>query len=143
MEPLPLDSSDEEIFAFARQWTNRLAAEDYAGAFGMLRHVAPYPGKSWVATPEAVRAWVVNYGSDEPIPGEPECRVTAPDAAGDMPVEFLSLIREDPGRRYPGCRGRLDWPLPLDGEWSDLVASFDLVEADGGLAFALVALRVP
>jgi hypothetical protein len=140
---LPLECADGEILAFARQWTERLAAEDYAGALAMLLPVLSHPGRSWVDTPEALRAWVVNYGSDEPIPDEDECRVTAPAETGEMPTEFLSLTREDLGQRYPGCCGRLDWPLPLDGEWSDLVASFDLAEVGGGLAFVLVALRVP
>ena len=64
-------------------------------------------------------------------------------AAGEMPRGFFSLTRREVGERYPGCCGRLDWPLPLNGEWSDLMASFDLVEQGGGLVVVLVALRVP
>jgi len=140
---LPLDCSDEDILAFARRWTDRLAEEDYTGAFGMLHHAPAHPGQSWVGTPAELRAWVVNGGSDVPIPGESACRVTPPgSAAGEVPRGFLALHREA-GERYPGCRGRLDWPLPLNGAWSDLKASFDLVERGGGLVFVLVALRVP
>jgi len=86
--------------------------------------------------------WVENYGTDSPLPGEPTYRVTAPgEAVGERPANrFWWTQRES---WYPVCRGRLDWRLPLDGRWSDLQASFDLVEHDGKLAFVLVALRVP
>lgn len=59
-----------------------------------------------------------------------------------MPRGLPALTRAA-GDRYPACRGRLDWPRPLDGVWSDLLASFDLVEHAGGLVLVLVALRVP
>ncbi len=109
----------------------------------MLLHVPAYPGKSWVDSPAGLRAWIESYGTDEPIPGEPICHVTPIETAeGPMPRGFLNLTREK-RERYPGCRGRLDWPLPLDGDWSDLKASFDLVERDGFLMPVLVALRVP
>ncbi len=141
---LPLDCSDEDILAVAWQWTDRLVAEDYAGAFGMLHHVVTYPGKSWVDSAAELRAWIVNCGTDEPIEGEPICRVTPFDSAsGEMPRGYLSLMRREGQERYRGCRARLDWPLPLNGEWSDLKASFDLVKLRGKLVFVLVALRVP
>jgi hypothetical protein len=141
---LPIDCSDEDILSVARCWTERLVAEDYAGAFDMLLHVPAYPGKSWVSSPEALRAWIINYGSDEPIPGEPVCCVTPIEsAAGKPPVGSPYLQRQETDRRYAGCRGRLDWPLPLNGEWSDLQASFDLVARGRELVFVLVALRVP
>jgi hypothetical protein len=144
MVRLGLDCTDEDILGVAREWTGRLAAEDYAGAFDMLLYVPNNPGRSWVNSPEGLRAWVVNCGTDEPIPGEPTCRVTPIESAeGEMPPGYLSLDRSDTDQRYPGCRGRLDWPIPLDGEWSDLKASFDLVARDGTLLFVLVALRVP
>jgi hypothetical protein len=144
MERLPLNCSDADVLAFARRWTEQLVHENYAAAFEMLHHVPAHPGKSWVNNPEALRAWIVNYGSDEAIPDEPECRVTPIESAtGEQPRDYLSLDRDNPTRRYPGYVGRLDWPLPLNGEWSDLKASFDLVEHDGALVFVLVALRVP
>src|SRR6187402_1530802 len=70
---LPLDCSDEEIFAFAQCWTERLVAEDYVGAWEMLLH---RDGEVWAPNAELLRARIVHYGSREPIPGEPTCMVT-------------------------------------------------------------------
>jgi hypothetical protein len=144
MVRLPLDCKDQDILDVAREWTERLVAEDYLGAFNMLLYVPTFPGKSWVASQEALRAWIINCGTDEPIPGEPSYQVTPIDSAeGEIPQGYLELDRSETDQRYPGCRGRLDWPIPLNGEWSDLKASFDLVARDGELLFVLVALGVP
>ncbi len=146
MVRLPSSCSDEDILAVARSWTELLVAEDYAGAFEMLLTVPTHPGKSWVQSPASLRAWVVNYGSPDPIPGEPFCSVTPIESAIGRPCRWLPRLTrhtEDKPLRYPGCRGRLDWGLPLNGEWSDLVASLDLVEYEYGLALVLVSLRVP
>lgn len=145
MVRLPLNCSDAEILAVAEEWTNRLAAEDYAGAFDMLFRGTPeQPVRSWVASAEALRAWVVHYGSPEPIPDEPPRVVTPTATATGTPWRWLpSLTRTELPPDRPGPRGRLDWELPLNGEWSDLVASFDLEMHDGSLVFVLAALRVP
>jgi nucleoside-diphosphate-sugar epimerase len=145
MVTLPLDCSDDDILDFARRWTDRLVAEDYSGAFDMLLHVKTSPGKSWVDSPERIRSWIVNYyrGFDGTIEGEPDGRVTPIESATGKPWRYLPSLNRSTRERYPGRRGRLDWELPLNGEWSDLVASFDLVEHDGELAFVLVSLRVP
>ena len=142
MEQFPIDCTDEDLYAFARRWTDRLVAEDYAGAFDMLHYVPAHPGKSWVNSPELLRAWIVNYGSDEPIPGSSECVVTSPEAARGKPPRGFPYFSRDGDELYPGYRGSLDWPLPLNGEWSDLKASFDLIEQGGKLVPVLVALRV-
>lgn len=143
MVRLPIDCSDEDILAVARRWTERLAAEDYAGAWEMLMH---RPGEVWAPTSEILRARIVHYGSPVPIPGEPICVVTPiTSATGQRWLRLPDLIRYPKGNphRPSGWRGRLDWELPLNGEWSDLVASFDLLDAGGELAFVLGALRVP
>jgi hypothetical protein len=139
---LPLDCPDADILAVARRWTERLVAEDYVGAWDMLLH---RPKEVWAPTPDVLRARIVNYGSPDPIPGEPVCVVTLIEAAAGSPWRWLpSLKRERSGNpNRPDVRGRLEWQLPLNGAWSDLVASFDLVDAGGELAFVLAALRVP
>lgn len=142
MVRLPLNCSDADILAVAEEWTNRLAAGDYAGAFELLS--AGRSIRSWVASADALKAWIVNYGSDEPIPGEPLCVVTpTATATGDRWRWLPSLTRTEVPEGYAGSRGRLDWQLPLNGEWSDLVATFELEERDGVLVFVLTALRVP
>lgn len=143
MVRLPLNCTDSDILAVAAEWTSRLVAEDYAGAWDMLLH---RPGEVWAPTPDVLKARVVNYGSPDPIPGEPVCVVTPiATAVGERWRWLPSLDRTPDGdpHRGPAFRGRLDWQLPLNGEWSDLVASFDLIEHEGELVFVLAALRVP
>ena len=125
MVRLPLNCSDAEILAVAEEWTNRLAAEDYAGAWDMLLH---RPGEVWAPTPDKIRDRIVNCGCEMPVEGEPP-RVTPTATATGTPWRWLpSLTRTE---------------LPLNGEWSDLVASFDLEGHGGALVFVLAALRVP
>lgn len=134
--------TDAAVHDFALRWTELLAQENYSEAFEMLCHVPNYPGRSWVSSPEELRSWIENYGSDTPIPGEPLYKVTEIEqAGGERWGNYLDL--KPANGLHAGKLGRLDWWLPLNGEWSDLLASFDLVAADQRVAFVLVALRVP
>jgi len=134
--------TEDSVCAFAERWTARLADEDYEGAFAMLCRVDDYPGKSWVASADELHCWIRHYGSLTPLPGEPDHRVTPiASATGERWANDVDL---DPmSQRYPGYAGRLDWWLPLNGAWSDLQASFDLIDVGSRIAFVLVALRVP
>jgi len=134
--------TDAAVHEFASRWTEQLAQENYIEAYGMLCHVQNHPGRSWVFSPEELRNWIENYGSDTPIPGEPPYKVTKIEqASGEQWGNYLELSPSD--ARYVGYLGNLDWGLPLNGEWSDLQASFDLVAIDQRVGFVLVALRVP
>lgn len=142
MVRLPLDCSDAEILAVAGEWTNRLVAEDFAGAWEMLLH---RPGEVWAPTPDALKTRIRQCGCESPTPSE-ALRVTpTATATGERWRRLPALSRTADGDTYrgPAIRGRLDWQLPLNGAWSDLVASFDLLEHDDALVFALAALRVP
>ncbi|MCU6497611.1 hypothetical protein LPN04_07395 [Rugamonas sp. A1-17] len=133
---------ESEVIEFAHKWTDKLVAQDYEVAHEMLRYVAKHPGGSWVHSPNELRDWISNYGSDTPIDDEPTYAVTSiSTAAGNRWDNNLEL--KSTNERYSGYVGRLDWWLPLNGEWSDLQASFDLVKVDDRVAFVLVALRVP
>jgi hypothetical protein len=133
---------EADVIAFATRWTELLADENYAAAFDMLHRVEEYPGRSWIFSANELRDWIVNYGSGAPIDDELPCKVSAIGTAiGDRWENCLDLAAEN--ERYVGYVGHLDWWLPLDGEWSDLQASFDLIELAGQVAFVLVALRVP
>ena len=41
-----------------------------------------------------------------------------------------------------GVVGSIRFDLPLDGEWSDLTATFDIVEEEGGLVLRLDDVHV-
>jgi hypothetical protein len=153
VETLPLTATDEEIFDFACRWTQFLVNEDYQTAFDMLRYVPrsyPYnqPGESHFSNASEMKACIMNYGADKPIAGEPIYKVTPIETAEGGPWHMdpqsqRDLIRHELNHLYPGQLGWLTWFLPLNGEWSDLQASLDMVEDDGRLAFVLTALRIP
>lgn len=135
---LPLDCPDDAILAAADAWAELLASEDYAGAFAMLCHDR---GRSWVASADALRACISECGCE--TPKEPPRVTSTATAAGERWLYLPSLTRTHLPPERPGPRGRLDWQLPLNGEWSDLVATFDLEEREGKIVFVLAALRVP
>lgn len=142
MVRLPLDCPDADILAAAEEWTARLAAEDYAGAWDMLLHKVK---EVWAPTPDALRTRIRDCGCEVATPGEPLRVTPVATATGTRWLRLPALTRTQEGDTYRGAgfRGRLDWQLPLNGEWSDLIASFDLVEDGDELVFALAALRVP
>jgi hypothetical protein len=134
--------TEAAVHDFAVRWTKLLVQENYSGAYEMLCHVPGYPGRSSVSSPDDLRSLIENEGSPTPIPGEPTYKVTEIElAAGERWENYLDV--NPVTERYPGYVGRLDWWLPLNGAWSDLQASFDLIEVNKGVAFVLVALRVP
>ena len=137
---LSLESTDDDLRFFAQKWAERLAAEQYAEAFVMLMHRRDHPAKSWCSSAEDLRAWIEGYGTDDPDPDEVRHKVSALESAmGDAPIQ--RVIRGS--SPYPGFVARLDYWLPMDGEWSDLMASIDFVAADGQLVPVSTALRVP
>lgn len=137
MVRLPLDCPDSDILATADEWTNLLAAEDYIGAFAML---SPDPRRPHVSA-EWLREWIAGCGCK--TPKEPPRVTPTATATGERWRWLPSLTRTHLPPERSGPRGRLDWQLPQNGEWSDLVATFDLEERDGEIVFVLAALRVP
>ncbi len=139
---LILTATDEELRGFADRWMARLAAEDYAGAFEMLEPRPSHPGQSWCVDAADLRAWIEGDGTNEPASDEPAHKVSRIADTEGEPLPSQDILRG--GRpHYPGFVARIDFWLPLDGEWSDLMASIDFVDIDGQLAAVLVALRVP
>ncbi len=137
---LKADATDEELRNFAWLWATLLSEEDYTRAFNQLLHRAGYPGWSWCGSADDLRKWIEGYGTDDLDPAEAPARVTCPvTAEGEQPRQ--DVLREMPV--YPDFVARLDFWLPVDGEWSDLMASFDFVRVGHEIAPVLVALRVP
>src|SRR5688572_13674540 len=116
--PLPPDASDSQILAAVRLWADMLAAADYAGALAMV-DARPH----W--TPELLRTVISNYGSVEPMRDGSTYRVTPPGTAHGGPTPRHGVERH-------GDRVSVWFNLPLNGEWSDLTATFDVVRRDGG-----------
>jgi hypothetical protein len=131
---------DAELIAFAERWIELLVAADYSQAFAQLLYRSAYPGKSWCDSADDLKAWISGYGTNTPEADEPVHRVTHPSNAQGDPIS-PEIFRDS--KLYSGQVVSLDCWLPLDGEWSDLMASFDFVQKDGGVSPVLRALRIP
>lgn len=129
MEILPRDATDDAILAAVRRWIGLVAADDAEAAVRYL-----YQGEgasSYGASAASLRACVARYQPGEPLRQEP-ARVTPAETAGG-PFDPL----EEVFRRDDGTPVSVDYALPINGEWSELVAFFDLVSVPEGLALSL------
>jgi hypothetical protein len=82
-----------------------------------------------------LRTVVTNYGSVEPTRDGTTYRVTPLGTARGGPVPRHRVDRD-------GDRIRVWFDLPLNGEWSDLTATFDVVRRDQGLSLVLDDVHV-
>lgn len=129
MEILPRDAGDEMILAAVRRWIALLAADDVEAAVRFL-----YQGEgagSLAASASSLRAGIARYEPGEPLRQEP-ARVTPAETAGG-PFDPLAEVF----RREDGTVSSVDFALPINGEWSELVAFFDVVTVPDGLALTL------
>lgn len=124
MEVLPPDAGDEIILAAVRRWVALLAADDVDAAVQFLLPRAD-------VTVESLRTRIARYEPGEPLRQEP-ARITPAETAGG-PFDPLQEVF----RRDDGSVSSVDFALPVNGEWSELVAFFDVVPVPDGLALAL------
>lgn len=132
------DAVDEEILAAVEAWTELLAAGRFDDAFAQTLHRQDV---GW--TPELMRTVIANYGSVVPYEDGRTFHVTSP---AHLPRDhgfFFGVERydDDPNRPQEYV-GAAMYTLPLNGEWSDLTALFDLVLVDGLLHLSLDDLHV-
>lgn len=116
-----------------RQWVTHLAQDNYDSA---LRGVATNPYQAW--TPQLLRAVVAGYGLPEPHRSGISFRVTPPEQATGGPPQHV-VHRE---QRPNGALGHVEYDLPLNGEWSDLTATFFLRADASGLYLELDEVHV-
>ena len=104
-------------------WVDDLEREDYGAAFSRTGHDSYY---RW--TPDLMRAVVAGYGLPEPHPSGVVFRVTSRVTAAGKPHH-----REvDRHNVPPTAIAEVWYDLPLNGEWSDLTATFRVeARADG------------
>jgi hypothetical protein len=147
----------DEVFAFCEQWLTHLSGGRYREAHGML---LPHSQRRW--TPELIEQVISNYGTLPPDGRRGTFRVTAFDTAGGAPD--VKRLRVDPGDdtcsgevhpRYPfavyqflhgpsrrGSVGRVHLDYPLNGRWSDLSTTFDMIPCGDGLGLGLIGIEV-
>ena len=125
--------SDEEIIRHIETWIGKLADEDYVSAYNLVSHDPYY---NW--SPSLIEKVINGYGLPEPHPGGEAFKVTPISTAlGKEPT------REVARNSYNDNRiGYVLYELPLNGEWSDLCASFRLEKNKAGVEVILEEIHV-
>ncbi len=125
---LPLNASDSQILDAVQDWAACLVAENYGEALALI-DARPH----W--TPELLRTVITNYGSIEPMRDGSKYRVTPLSTAHGGPTP-----RHEVDRAHD--RISVWYDLPLNGEWSDLTAIFDVIKKENVLSLMLVDVHV-
>jgi hypothetical protein len=128
MRRLDRHASDAEILSVIREWAALLAAADYAAALELVA-----ARSHW--TPDLLRRVVSNYGSLEPRADGAIFRVTPLSQASGGPAPRHTV-------EWAGDRGWAQFDLPLNGEWSDLTATFDLERGEDRMVVVLDDVHV-
>jgi hypothetical protein len=137
---LSLQATNAEILDTVRDWVELLAQERYNEAFQMLYHPE---NDYWTA--ELIRTVVANYGSIEPLKGGSTYRVTSltDRSLTQHPNPYQNVWRYgDNAQRDKNHIGDVHFGLPLNGEWSDLTAIFNIVRLNDTLTLQLDDIHV-
>ncbi len=137
MELLPFSPSDDDLLAVAHAWLARLAEGDYDAAFQLTAHDSYF---GW--TPDLIRRVIEGYGLPEPTRDGVVHRVsTRPghDQARHQAVDRWPARAAEGGATSLG-EVRVD--VPLDGDWSDLTATFEIRQTEKGVVLVLNEIHV-
>ncbi len=119
-----LGVADETVLDAVRQWIELLVAERYAEAVGQLYQPSDTGG--W--TPQLVEALVTNYGQVDPRADGKVYRATSTGNAVTQrrinPYQDVEWFPHDSAQYARGVVGFVTFDIPLNGEWSDVTATF-------------------
>lgn len=135
---LSKDSTDDEIIDAVRAFVELLAEEKYSEAYEKF-----LPAPDQQLTLEVIKSLIEGYGFAEPVEenDEPPLRVTSlremtePEPTGRQQIDWFSA-KDD------RILGAVHYDLPINGEWSDLTAIFDIIKAQDGIALSLYDIHV-
>lgn len=130
-EMLSADPSDAEIIAAIERWVDDLASYDYESAFGRTEHDSYY---GW--TPALIEAVIQGYGLPEPAHDGPFVVTARLSASGQPRV----IIERD--EAADDVLAHVSYDLPLNGEWSDLTATFVVERRPSGAVIVLHEIHV-
>ena len=139
MMSIPQPATNDHVLAAVRQWVHRRAVDDYKTAFAQTYHD---PADHW--TPELMRTIIANYGSPTPYEDGQTFHVTpleevrANDKKPTQDVQWLDSESDEP---FP-IVGYVWFDLPLNGDWSDLTAIFNIRTNGNGLVLELNDIHV-
>ncbi|MGC4102958.1 hypothetical protein [Ferruginibacter sp.] len=138
---LPSPVSKFEIETAILQWIELLAVEDYTGAFDLTLHDPYY---QW--TPELLKKVIEGYGLPDEI--ENVYKVTKAEdsviANGQHIYKDVEFVDRPSGLRKGDLFlvGEAFFDLPLNGNWSDLTATFKIFSNENYSALELNEIRV-
>lgn len=134
---LPPLASDEEILSLVKCWAEALAREDFEGAYDMTAHDPYY---EW--TPGLIRKVIEGYGSPEPHSCGPHKVTSLVEVKTSASLTPRHEVDRFDSPNPDGAIGEVWFDLPLDGEWSDLTATFGLQPLGGRLVLVLNQIHV-
>jgi hypothetical protein len=130
---LSASPTDEQIVAFVEAWIDDLARGDYRAAYSRTAHDPYY---AW--TPDLIRAVIEGYGLPEPRRDGKIFQVTERRSAKGT-CHYRTVDREN----IPSSVIADVWhDLPLNGEWSDLTATFRIERGESGCVVTLQEIHV-
>jgi hypothetical protein len=130
---LRVQATDEEILVAVEAWIDDLARGDYVAAFARTEHDAYY---AW--TPELIEAVINGYGLAEPLRRGVKFTVTPRADARGRP--HYREVDRDVAR--DSTIAEVWYDLPINGEWSDLTATFRVDRKDLALTLVLQEIHV-
>jgi len=144
--PFPCND-DREIEAVLQQWIRFLADDCYDEAHAMTYHPAE---DDWSV--DLMRVIIANYGMPEPREDGSVFKVTAGTKVQPRISWYSKMDLTDKPwgptyaqsqfQRHPHALGFVQVNLPLNGELSDLTATFFMYEGQGKIALQLDEIHV-
>ncbi len=132
------NSAEEQLFDLVLQWLDFLAAGDFERAYQCTLHRSYF---GWSSA--RLRKWIEGYGWHEPNPRGP-FRVSDRRAARKVLHTADIYFTDRPYNLSSGSViGSLEHAIPLNGEWSDLVAQFEIVDIESRRYLLLGNVLVP
>jgi len=143
MLDFPTNATGNAILEGIKQWVVVLEQERYVDAVRWL-YRPPTSGTIW--TPALLESLVTNYGLMEPRPDGETYRVTPHDTAksrGDgHPYRDINWFPPGSAQVNRGVVAAATFDLPLNGEWSDVSATFLIHKVNDRLLVELEDMHV-
>jgi hypothetical protein len=139
MHVLP-ECTDAAVLALVELWVGLLVEQRFDDAMAMLG-----PSGAW--DPGLLGTVIRNYGSVEPREDGRTFSVTSPAATTQGGDARFKVSWFDPPVTNrldyaPDLLGHASYDLPLDGQWSDVTATFEILNLPDGAVLALDDVHV-
>lgn len=139
---LALDATPTEILKTVEAWVKLLEQEDYQNAYAYTEHDEYY---QW--TPDLIKEVIYGYGLPELHPSGEIFKITDINQASTehrKPSHEVNYYEEPLPYEEKEAEiiGQVWYDLPLNGEWSDLTATFQIVRREAHLTLELAEIHV-